>query len=204
MKIDHFQDEYECIFFHVPKTGGLTVRKILYKGDNLRGGHYTPAELRELMPDKYDSYFKFGLVRNPYDKLVSAYEYKRTETGNHHESKQTAKFMRENFEDFEDYVFNYDFENPPHDVARKQHEFLCLDGELQTDYLGRFENYRESLKEAFDLIGFEFDFDFLPHVNKTRSRDRKRNYYNDKIAEKVYGIYQRDFQMFDYDKNSYQ
>src|SRR5438067_6934861 len=94
--------KYKCIFVEVPKTGSTSVRAILGKAIkphmNLceirrfmesywveRGGRKNrilellylvlPTERRQKIGRRrFESYFKFGFVRNPWDRVVSLYE----------------------------------------------------------------------------------------------------------------------------------
>ena len=97
--------QHKCIFVEVPKTGSTSVRAILGKAwkPHLNlwqikqlmetswtefGGRtnrimaalylFLPEERRrETGRKQFESYFKFGFVRNPWDRVVSLYE--RTE-----------------------------------------------------------------------------------------------------------------------------
>jgi hypothetical protein len=94
--------QYKCIFVEVPKTGSTSVRRILGRAIKphmslseirrlmesywvVRGGRkdrimewlypMLPAEQRkERGRRQFESYFKFGFVRNPWDRVVSLYE----------------------------------------------------------------------------------------------------------------------------------
>src|SRR5438874_12834815 len=97
--------KYKCIFVEVPKTGSTSVRAILGKAwkphlnqrqiKNQMVTYWTryggrksrilaslyllrPEERRrEIGHKQFETYFKFGFVRNPWDRVVSLYE--RTE-----------------------------------------------------------------------------------------------------------------------------
>ena len=64
-------DEYKCIFVHVPRTGGVAIAKSLF--GNLGGSHISISLYRKVFSDVFDGYYKFTFVRNPWDRLVSAY-----------------------------------------------------------------------------------------------------------------------------------
>ena len=67
-------DETQSIFVHVPKCAAVSVCKTLY--GNLAGGDMTLAGYAAIFePKALRSYFKFTFVRNPFSRLVSAFDF---------------------------------------------------------------------------------------------------------------------------------
>jgi chondroitin 4-sulfotransferase 11 len=77
--------DHQCIFTHVPKTAGKSIRYLFglpefkhqYKADGRNVEHgFGHRRLSEFVNEKYFAeYFKFAFVRNPFDRLVSAFFY---------------------------------------------------------------------------------------------------------------------------------
>ncbi|MFG7930138.1 sulfotransferase family 2 domain-containing protein [Campylobacter coli] len=67
-----FHDKYKCIFIHVPKVAGSSIERVIYQTDKWLVGHVKASDYTKFDKDKFDSYFSFGFVRNPYDRVVSA------------------------------------------------------------------------------------------------------------------------------------
>jgi chondroitin 4-sulfotransferase 11 len=95
MPISHV---YRTIFVHIPKTAGTSVESVLgMHGDKADIGirpyfnqqidrehlygqdlqHMTAADLKQVLQQDgiFDSYFKFAIVRNPWDRLVSVFAW---------------------------------------------------------------------------------------------------------------------------------
>ena len=77
------------LFVAVHKTGSTSIRRLLSKYTDVKASHdskspyfFHAAALslkNEFVMNKWDwsSYFKFGFVRNPWERLVSAYFYRQ-------------------------------------------------------------------------------------------------------------------------------
>ena len=77
-------DKYKCIYFHNAKAGGSSIeqliRPITYYNDKYDAKvRYAPQhlpceELKKLIPpEKWRDYFKFTVIRNPWDRALSDY-----------------------------------------------------------------------------------------------------------------------------------
>lgn len=67
MPIFHIKQP-ECVFVHVPKTGGNTIRNVVFERQ------YEGPWFGDRLPDDWQSLFSFGFVRNPFDRVVSAWK----------------------------------------------------------------------------------------------------------------------------------
>ncbi|MEM6504325.1 MAG: sulfotransferase family 2 domain-containing protein [Planctomycetota bacterium] len=61
-----YNHDYKIAYVHIPKTGGSTVKQVLNCMEN---PNHRP------LGDLPNDYFAFTLIRNPWDRLVSAYHY---------------------------------------------------------------------------------------------------------------------------------
>lgn len=67
-------DLYRCIFVHIPKAAGISMSRALF--GNFAGNHKSVETYQRIFSKKeFNSYFKFTFVRNPWDRLFSAYIY---------------------------------------------------------------------------------------------------------------------------------
>ncbi|SFM82651.1 sulfotransferase family 2 domain-containing protein [Marinobacter pelagius] len=188
-----------CIFVHVPKAAGTSVNKALY-GRTL--GHYSAAEIQRTFPNLYGRAFTFSLVRNPWDRVLSAYRFAcvgRTDSMGVHKPEQ---YRIPEFESFERFLCEW---LPKQDVEkldyifRPQWMFVCDDsGEVMVDHLGRVE----ALDETVDVLGQKLGKPILiNNENSTGSpkRDFRNAYTRPEMVEVVRAIYLRDIELFGYE-----
>ena len=214
---------YGYIFAHIAKTGGTSVRSVLaarrrhepsywatWLSDRLsRGfGHrlgikiprHAPAIVaREMLPPQmFAEMYKFAFVRNPWDRMVSAYVHYQRErqdilVGQHIES----------FADFVDFVLDTPAERAPRaallrSIQRPQLESLIgLHGELLVDYVGRFESIAADFREVMTQLALPACD--LPHKRKGQATRDYRRCYSDSLAERVGKHFADDLAAFQYE-----
>ena len=71
-------NKHNFIFIHIPKTAGTSIESVFGK---CRAKHKTIKKtLRDIPQGKtHEDYFKFTFIRNPWDRIVSLYEYLKRE-----------------------------------------------------------------------------------------------------------------------------
>ncbi|MHC4939829.1 MAG: sulfotransferase family 2 domain-containing protein [Planctomycetota bacterium] len=189
-------DEHGVVFVHVPKAAGISVCRSLF--GNLAGGHTTIAQYQVIFhPAEFDRYFKFTFVRDPWDRIHSAYHFlMRGGFG-----ELDACWARENlggFANFDDFVKRWvnekNIESWVH--FRPQHRFVCLPGRPTpaVDFVGRFEN----LEEDYEFVRARIPgAGPLRHENRTERPDFRDDYSEESRAI-VARVYRRDIDMFGY------
>lgn len=188
-------DNYQCIFIHVPKTGGMSIRKTLFGKSNLYP-HLTIRNYQRLLPEqKVNGYYKFAFVRNPWDRLVSAYSFLRA--GGLNERGKRWESQLSKYQSFDCFV--KDWVNPrnvqKHIVLVPQSEFVCdVRGNIAVDYLARFEQFNLDFEQIQTKLNTNFA---LKHINRSQRQDY-RDYYTDESRAIVEKVYARDIINFDY------
>lgn len=190
-------DRHRCIFFHIPKTAGISVARALF-GD--RGaGHLDVEEAKLLFGGwAFRRYFKFAFVRNPYDRLVSAYTYLRSGAIGGRMSPWIQRHILP-FPTFPEFVRDGLSRTA---VAtdlhfRPQHTFIC-DRRLrpQVDFLGRFERLEEDFSVVAERLGLPAE---LPRRNVSRRREDFRSYYDEATRDRARHFYRVDLELFGYE-----
>lgn len=190
--------ESGTLFVHIPKCAGVSVMTSLF--GCLGGGHTTLAEYQIVFdPGEYRSLWKFTFVRNPWDRLVSAYSFLR-EGGMNEDDRRRAAMSTDRFSSFEEFVREFigkeDFARLVH--FRPQHRFACLSDTAPpgVDFVGRFERLGEDFARVCEKMGREVT---LASANRTKARPRDyRSHYDADTAAIVGRAYARDVELFGY------
>lgn len=70
---------YKCIFIHIPRTAGTSVEHWIGGADwwnvEPRSKHLLASQARSLYRPYWDDYFKFSIVRDPIDRMLSCLQY---------------------------------------------------------------------------------------------------------------------------------
>lgn len=137
-------------------------------------GHPTMVLMRLLRPEVAE-YRSFAFVRNPYDRIVSAYEF--------------ACATNEYGGSFDEYVRHCLCHLQP------QSNYLYLGGRRLVDFIGRFERFEEDFHDLCARLGLgELN---LAHVGET-TREAYLDYFTPRTLKKVEKAYAADFALFEY------
>jgi len=139
-------------------------------------------------PQKFMTYFKFGFVRNPWDRAVSLYERK--------EGMQLRGQM--SFEEFIDWM-KYASSTCLHPVPHRYQLDWFVDGSgnILVDFIGKFEKLDADWRYVRTKLGISSD---LPKMNVNTERQRDyREYYTDRTKKIVYDRFAVDIEYFNYE-----
>ncbi|MEP3387245.1 MAG: sulfotransferase family 2 domain-containing protein, partial [Reichenbachiella sp.] len=187
---------HKCIFVHIPKAAGIAISQSLF--NNLGGGHETIQYYQEILkPSDFEHFYKFTIVRNPWDRLHSAYEYLKS-GGFGPNDKTWFLNNLSTFKNFEDFVLNwlskensnaYIHFNPQVNFLKDQH------GKINFDLIGRYETLSDDVDQIKQRLN-------IPHKLQNKNVNlKKRNYqeaYTKKMIEKVESVYSDDVKIFNY------
>ena len=189
----------KAISIHIPKNAGTSIRTEL--GFH-KGAHLPIARFAAEDPDATRRYYKFAIVRNPWDRLQSSFSYLRRHNvgGGFPDAVYADRYLRK-FADFEQFVLSLADDDAKRDMLDFTHMlpqsyWITLPGEDRhcMDYIGRFED----LQSAFGDLAAHFRHrGKLPELNRSKPRDY-RTLYTDRMRDIVAEIYASDIRAFDY------
>ena len=200
---------HKFIYFAAPKTATHTIREALrqHLGPDdweqqvlfgkqylpipeiaaIEHGHISANEIRpHLSTTVWDDYFKFAIVRNPYDRFVSTCFFLNRENPNF--AASAVAFMKDRLprERFRQRV-----------LVRPQYQQLCsADGQVALDFVGRYEELQPSYDSICERIG-------IPGMELGKKNASVHSsfvdYYDDDLRQKVAEFYAEDLRLFAYD-----
>ena len=198
---------YRCIFVHIPKCGGTSIEDVIWPGQRSEadlwmgftsrfenryqtGGlqHLLARHIRDAVGSEvFDAYFRFTVVRNPYDRIVSQYASMR---------------RRPDLREFIGMDEHAEFKRYLELIAKKTHvQWMPQTAFLQDEEgnqivseIGRFERLADYSRELFARLGIQT---VLPHANAS-SRQPLEAYYDDEARAMVASLYSGDLRALGY------
>jgi len=146
--------------------------------------HINAASIKKNIGDKiFNSYFKFCVVRNPYDKMVSYFHWRG------HKYNENLEEMKKEFKEF-------------CKIHNCNNMYLfSINGKPICDYYIKYENLFEDIEEVCKKLKIK---NYLPIVlNNYKSETRSvkidyRKYYDNETREIVYRNHMNEINFFGY------
>jgi Sulfotransferase family len=187
-------DKEEYLFLHIHKTGGTSIKDFLI-GKNLKKASHARSSdiIEEIGYDAYKKFKTFAVVRNPYDRVISAYYYMSTT-----ERMPPTVTLKEFVMDKES---KYSMYNEV--CATPQYQYLEYKGKIECDTLIRFEDLENDFCKFVEDTGIikREEIKKFPHNLKTK-RKGYMTYFEGKknMIESINEYYDKDFDIFGYEK----
>ncbi|MAH48562.1 hypothetical protein CMI37_22240 [Candidatus Pacearchaeota archaeon] len=201
----------KAVFIHVAKCAGTSInyelrneQSIFYYAANCARPKKTSAQKnkkpkKRRRPEKKlsgkrrisdfdESYYSFGFVRNPFERMVSAWK-----------CPWVGKPWCQSFLDFLYYIDKTDNEFAKSHVwsyLDPRQSLFNPDGTQRASFIGRYERLQEDFDSVCSNISIKQRK--LPHLNK-REHKPYQEYYNEESTSIVSERYKEDLKYFDYE-----
>ena len=191
-----FHDEFSCIFIHIPKTAGTSVERAIFKTDHWLVGHRKALDYVKFDEEKFHSYFSFAFVRNPFDRIVSAFHYLKQGGGNTIDKNFADEHLKDCL-DFRSFVLALKNDTFKEKILSwmhfvPQYIYVCdEDKNVLVDFLGKFESLEEDFSRLLELLNRKED---LSKANKSKHLSFEK-YYDDMAFAVVKELYKDDFDL---------
>lgn len=187
--------EYRCIFIHIPRTAGTAIERWICGRDwwyiEPSTKHLVASQARRLYEEYWDGYFKFSLVPNPWDRMVSCLQFadyfglrtlpRHDGDGEYLDISGYERLFGVPLTLEYDYRFATREEvllpsHRPHTVYGN-----ILDEEL--DYVGRFEDLPAVVEYLRDRLGVPKPFPFEERPMRSTSAKDSLTLYTEEVYE---------------------
>src|SRR5437764_10884791 len=136
---------------------------------------------------QFESYFKFGFVRNPWDRVVSLYERREA-------LELRAQMTFHQFAEWIQYSSSTCIHSSPH---RYQLDwFVDPNGKMLADFIGRFERLQEDWAFVTRKLGLSEE---LPHARANPRTRHYSEYYTPRTRDIIANKFKIDIERFDYE-----
>lgn len=206
-------DQHRTIFIHIPKTAGQSIETLFLNNLGLsweerhhlllrpnQNSAFGPPRLAHLSLTEYltcnyisrikfDSYFKFSFIRNPWDRAVSIYKY--ITKGN----RPFCEFLRKELTNKNSPLFY--FYRPQSDFIIDPH------GRLKTNFIGKFETINRDILLIKNRLGLQGN---LKHINASKLKSMPQlqeqkpyqAFYDSNTKRMIEEFYGQDIKSFGY------
>ena len=200
--------KYKYIYTKIAKAGSTSIQSMLTnisdRKDISHKGHW---HLADDIDDVTKDYFKFSFVRNPWDRAVSYYHYKKEKENKYNNQSYFNKYTFEQFLlEPDKFLKEYAWaENSPHleKLIKEVHwydnqiDWLVNDkGVPLVDYVGRLENLKKEMPMICDKLGMP-NID-IKYENKSRHKKYTKYYTSNEMIEAVEKLWGKDVKLYNY------
>ena len=163
-----------CIFIHIPKTAGTSIeysfKKVKLKGEKVKKHpktkHHTLEEYKDQFPEEFNNYYKFTVVRNPWEREYSLWKFMnetykkkmslnkvlniftgRKGRGVRHTFIEYLKYLEQDIDHYiKDSTFAW------RHLFRDQIEYITINDCLELDQIIRFERLESGFDEMCKVL----------------------------------------------------
>ncbi|MEN9017397.1 MAG: sulfotransferase family 2 domain-containing protein [Hellea sp.] len=184
--------EKNIIFTHIPKAAGSSIGISILGHD--RVGHYPLSYLREIDLNFFYNSLKFCISRDPYTRVVSAFNYLKKGGKGKWDEKILIKHKLNEIT-FEEFVLEIINDEIIYSIIHltPQYEFITdNDGNILTDHIIKMENLEFEIEVINKHLGEKIKLEKHNKSGAERPKD------NDSVKDKIREIYQKDYEIFGY------
>lgn len=171
------------IFVHAPRTSGTSIEKSILNGRLVKDSmkHLRASQFQKMFLDNWDQFYKFTIVRNPWDRVISMYHQPYFKDIGFLSGK-TLKHFLDNYK-----------------PAPWEHGIQCSDyADTDMNLIIKFEDREDGLEKLFLETQIRVDSNVK---ERSTNRDKKHysDFYDDETREIVSSMFSEDIKRFNYD-----
>lgn len=191
--------EKRFIQVHIPKTAGISVRSLFIPNFDIKLHTDRYMHLKPFHPsyrEHWDNYFTFTFVRNPWERMVSCYEFCfKKPTG-----EIINRIIPQRWPTFESFIKNIG-RGQLFESSRFQPQLWWFTniktGEwFKYDFIGRVEHLETGILRLVEQ--FDLNIHQIPQLNTNVTKNYADYYTSADMIEKVRWLYEEDVDYFGY------
>lgn len=179
----------KIIFVHVQKSGGSSIVNFFEKTKN---HNKIKIDIKYLNKKKenINDYFKFTVIRNPWDRMVSFYHYHKEKILKNNNPTEIWKYLKDLT--FKKFLKSTKFQKWA--LVNNITDFITYNKKTHIDYYINFENFENDFKVVKQISGME---NKLLEWNKSTHKEYK-HYYNDKSKKIIDFLFKKEIKFFNF------
>lgn len=196
-------DSHNFLFVATTKTGSTSIEEHLnpyraqYEITHLVGSYnkHCPLDIIHETFPFIENHFKFSIVRNPFDWVVSWYFYRKSNSipgGKNNPNCTDGVEFKEWLTNPESTAYN----EKGIGLSMSQLDIIQGNKKISMDFVGKYENIQQDFNTICDKIGIPRQQ--LPHSNKSKHK-HYTEYYDEETREIVAQKYAKDIEYFGYE-----
>ncbi len=199
--------DYKFIYIKPKKVAGSSIQAYLARYcenginyDRDPKSHMKASKVKEIVGDEiWNSYLKITSVRNPWDKTVSLYHWRRRKRPFYIHLRRILRgwpwhspARRYDFPEFVKVMYQNGTLNEDKAITR-------IEDKLPDYYFIRFEHMHDDLEKLCEKLGVTYNPDDMPQKKVGHRKDKGyEQYFNDETKEYVRLAYEEEIERFGY------
>jgi hypothetical protein len=175
--------------------------------------HLSAKQIKEQIGDNiWTSYFKFTVVRNPFERLISQFYMQRNKANQ--QSKNIKKILKSQIRKLTkrdlpvDHLLDKDITQAfkkwvIYGGGSDQSKFYMINNEFCIDFFIRNELMFEDIKKLCKILDIPFEPDRLPNLKSTKNKLNIESFYDKELIDFVFQKYQHEIDYFGYNFPGY-
>jgi hypothetical protein len=202
-------EKYGFWFVDIPRTSSSSIRYELgnnfsrvygkkdivekkYSGAQIFRNHRTAQEMKAFLGNTtWDNIFTFTMVRNPWDRILSMYNFRR-KRGNIPMELSFREYVLE----FSKYQSSALFKYRAHYYGVS--DYIMEDGKVIVDFIARFEKRNEDLAFIAQRLGLK-ELGKISVQKATLPGSHYSQFYDEETKEIIKQVYEREIEIFGYE-----
>ena len=194
---ERYWKRFELTFIHVPKAAGTSISIVVY-GRPL--GHIPAQTISDFCPNTFANTSKFSIVRNPWERLVSAYRFSLSQNTQYAGVSNRLRYEISKYNSFEQFVKEYidgiDV-NKLDPIFKTQSYFLEVNGKIEDIDVFKIEKIAKVQLYLQSKLGYKIE---IPKINSSNTNTHLLNEYSKSpnLINIVGDTYKTDIENFNF------